>query len=97
MRVRDGARREVQRGVREEHLAKDVVQHEQLQTRRQISVDAVFSELLVVLQVVFLRDIGVGASAVAKRTHLEGRAVRNADGQVGKDSKGLVGVDPLER
>jgi hypothetical protein len=43
--------------VREKCLSKDIVQNEQLEAGRQVSVNAVFTEVLVVFYVIFLSFI----------------------------------------
>lgn len=66
---------------REKRLARDVVQHDRLPLARQIGIDPIFAQKLVVLDMI----------------PLERHGIRHADRNVGDHRQQLVRQDPLER
>ena len=67
--------------VRKEYLAEHVIQEQKLKVCWHISVDAIFTEMLVVFNVVFLREIMCMTIATKNYdTHLESCTVGYSDG-----------------
>ena len=79
--------------LREEDLAEDVVQAEQLNPGGKVGVDTVFAEVLVVLNVVTLAVVSVMANAAAVQLDLEG--IRSSEPRLGSDLSrdGMPGVE----